>query len=814
MLRSWRKLVALFTAAAIALPGCSWPRQNFTTVEEHDDASPYDLTGLQLEQPCLEEEQDNFSYAGNRSPVTIADEEPVEYWDLKLEEAVQLALSNTKVMRDLGGLLLRSPATARSIYDPAITETDPRFGVEAALSQFDANFATSGYFEKNDRALNNVFFGGGTRLLQQDGYVFQSQITKRAVVGSEFTIRNNTDYDSNNAPGNRFFSSWNTNIEALVRQPILQGAGLDYNRIYGPNGIPGLPSGVLLGRVNTDQSLADFEMGVRNYLSDIENAYWDLYFSYRDLETKIAARDAALDTWRRVNALNQAGRRGGEAQQEAQAREQYYRFQEDVQNSLTGRLLEPTHVNNGSQGGTFRGNPGVHVAERRMRRLIGAPINDGRLIRPADEPQTAKSVFDWDVVLAESLTRRPELRRTKWQIKRRELELLGSKNLLLPRFDAIGRYRWRGFGKDLFDTGFYDNLGEFSSAWNNLAQGNFQEWQLGFEFSMPLGFRKAHVTVRNAELQLARERALLVEQERDVISDLSNTVAEVNRAYAVMQTSYNRRVASKQQLDAIRAIDDPTPQTLYLELDAQRRLAEAQNEYYRTQVEYGIAVKNVHFDKGSLLDYNGVFLSELAWPTKAYEDAYEKVKLRTKPSRFAETMVEDPLILSSGLAPQNVAPSAPEGGLQWGTNVPSPGPAADEREMNVDEAPPVPQASRAKVKRIADVADDEREMPVRPTSRKTIQEDEGSSIEEMEPAEETSDEPTVDEIPSLEGEEPVGEMLEPSEDDGMTDGEMPAEAMELPVGEDAMPQEDENFDLGDPDTEMPAEEELAPEDAE
>lgn len=639
---------ALF-AALITFGGCQLSRHQFTPLP--DDNSPYDSAGLHLEEPLVDS-FDPDGISATRPPATLADRAAPEYWNMRLEEAVQLALSNSRTLRDLGGLILRSPAQTRTIQDPAIVESDPRFGVEAALSAFDTQFTTSAFFEKNDRALNNVFFGGGTRLLQQDAHVYQTQITKRGVAGTELTLRNDTDYDSNTAPGNAFRSSWTTDIEALVRQPLLQGAGVEYNRIFGPSGTPGLPGGVLIARTNTDVSLAEFELGVRNYVSDVENAYWDLYFAYRDLDAKIRARDGALETWRRISALNVSGRRGGEAQQEAQAREQYFRFQEDVQNALTGKLVEGTKTNNGSSGGTFRGGGGVHLAERRLRKLLGIPLSDGRLIRPAEDPDIAKVSFDWHVILAEALTRRPELRRQKWVIKRRELELLGTKNLTLPRLDAIGRYRWRGFGKELIAYSDPRDLGEFNSAWGNLIDGNFQEWQLGFEFSVPLGFRKAHTTVRNAELLLARERSILSEQEREIALDLSNAVADIDRAHAVLETNYNRRIAARQQLDAIRAIEDPSTQTLYLELDAQRRLAEADIQYYRSLVEYTLAIKNVHFEKGSLLEYDGVTLAELPWPDKAYHDAYNRIRLRSRISGPAAEVVTPPETLSGGLAPQ------------------------------------------------------------------------------------------------------------------------------------------------------------------
>ncbi|MEM9658032.1 MAG: TolC family protein, partial [Planctomycetota bacterium] len=239
-------------------------------------------------------------------PLTLANADEMEYWDLTLEAAIQIALSRSQVIRDLGGAVVRSAPTIPTQWDPALVETDPRFGVDAALSAFDAQFSSSVFGEKNDKAVNNEFFGGGTRLLQQDLAVMQAQIAKRAATGTEFSFRHNVDYDSNNAPGNRFMSAWNVNLETEVRHPLLQGGGVQFNRIAGPNDTPGLYNGVLIARVNTDIELTDFEAAVRDLVSNLENAYWDLYFSYRDLDAKVAARDTSLETWRKIHALYKA----------------------------------------------------------------------------------------------------------------------------------------------------------------------------------------------------------------------------------------------------------------------------------------------------------------------------------------------------------------------------------------------------------------------------------------------------------------------------------------------------------------------------
>lgn len=557
-------------------------------------------------------------------PLTATQSAPTAYRDLKLDEAIHHALGHAKVLRDLGGTLLRTPQTVPTVYASALQESDPRYGVEGALAAFDATYSSTAYFEKNDRVLNNIFFGGGTRQLQQDAYVFQNQVSKRTAAGTAVTARQITDYDANNAPGNAFPSAWNSNIETEFRQPLLQGGGVNFNRIAGPGAVPGQYNGVLIARINTDVSLAELENGVRLLLSDVENAYWDLYFAYRDLDAKVTARNAALETWRRVRSLYDTGRRGGEAEKEAQARQQYYQFEEDVQNALSGQLLDGTRTYNGSSGGTFRGIGGVQVCERRLRLLMGMPIVDGELLRPIDEPIAAPVSIDWQHNVAESLSRRVELRKQRWLVKRRELELSAARNFLLPQLDSVGRYRWRGFGNDLMGG----PGGQFSSAVGTLFDGNYQEWQLGMELNVPIGFRRARAAVRNAELNLARERSVLRELERQVVHDLTAAVADADRAYAITQTTYNRRLATHQQLQASQAAYEADTVTLDFMLETQRLAADAEVRYHRALVEHTIALKNVQFERGTLLEYDGVLMAEGPWVDAAYESPTRNHGLR------------------------------------------------------------------------------------------------------------------------------------------------------------------------------------------
>lgn len=609
---------------------------------------------LQIEEPCPGCSEAGHA-CGSLSPDAVPLGRETRYVHMTLEQAIQEALNHSEVLRDLGASVIRSPGTVRSSFEPAIVHTDPRFGEEAALSDFDATLAASGLWENNDRVLNNTF-AGNDGIVVQDLGSYNLELRKRAATGTQMSIRHVTDYDYNNFVGNRFGSpsgSWTTFLDLEVRQPLWQGAGSEFNRIAGPNGVPGAFNGVLLARIRSDVSLAEFEAGVRDLVSNVENAYWDLYFAYFDFEAKKSARDQALAL------LNlEKGKQEGEsksAEDALQAEEQYWRFESDVQDSLFGRLIDGTRTDNGAAGGAFRSTGGVRVAERRLRLIIGLPITTGELIKPVTEPQSAPISYDWATCTTEALNDRAELRRQRWQIKRRELELLASKNFLSPRLDLIARYRQRGFGRDLasqshqngqavIDGGGNTINQGFQSAFGNLARGENEEWQLGVELEVPLGFRRGHSAVRNAELALSREVALLREQEQQVLYGLSNSVADVERAFTVMTAQYNRLATAGEQVKVLTNRYSLGRTNIDVVLESQRRLADSQIRFRQAQVEYMLALKNVHYEKGTLLAHNGIFLAE----SGAHRAAADDVLARRQSRRMTIDYVNRDKVVSAG----------------------------------------------------------------------------------------------------------------------------------------------------------------------
>ena len=414
-------------------------------------------------------------------PLTVSNFENLERMELTLDECVLMALRGSKVMQRLGGAVVNSPQAVTTLLDPALQESTPTLGVEAALSAFDTQFSTSFFFNRSERAFNNVFIGGGAPMLTTNASTFQAQLQKQTATGATLTIRNQTDYNRNDSPANLFGSVYDTVNQAELRQPLAQGYGPLINRIAGPNAVPGQYNGVLIARIRTDLTLADFESSVRDLVRDVERNYWELYFAYRNLDTNIKARDAARATWENRELRLEGGL--DRPDDEAQARQQFFNFENQVVNSLAGNAT---------------GQTGLIGAERNLRRLLGLPVSDGKVILPVTEPVAVPVAFDWEDSQFQTLARRVELRRQKWVIRQRELELLAAKQLNRWSFDLVGQYGWRGFGDELFGNRSQPN----GSAVDDLFEGNLDDWQLGFEVGGPIGLRQGHLAVRNAELCL------------------------------------------------------------------------------------------------------------------------------------------------------------------------------------------------------------------------------------------------------------------------------------------------------------------------
>ncbi len=665
----------------------------------HDtETSFHDAQGLQIEYPEVTQcaaTPPSLAAQQATAPMALEDPSKIPAYDLTLEEAIHMAVEQSPVLRSIGGTIVTAPLGTATIYDPGLISASPTLGTEAALSAFDAQYTQQLFWFSDDRP-NNIRFSPvinqfSTPIFQGKNATFSGDLSKQTSQGARFALRHVINYTRNNQPSRGFRSAYEGWIEAEWRQPLMQGSGTLFNRIAGPSTIPGQYNGVLIARVNEDVALADFEAALIGLVSDVELAYWDLMTAYRVLDTTVEGRAAGQKAYQWVSSRVKEGLIP--VDQEAQARSQFFLFQSQVEAALGGET-------------------GLYAQEQRLRYLIGLPSSDGRIIRPTTEPIDVRVVFDWESALGQSLQRRVEVRRQRFSVQRREMELTAARLNLRPRLDFLAQYRWRGLGDHLIGP---TGGGPLNNLYGAITGGRYQEAQAGIEMNFPVGLRAAGVAVSHARLNLNRERALLAETELRVSHDLSNAARQVKLTHQLLETNYNRFAADIRQARVLDVRLRSTESDINFLLQAQRQVVLSATDFYRSLGNYNLSIRDFHRQKGSLLAYNQVQLAEGFWASGAARDAHKVGRFLTPKRHPESTYVPRPLT-SGVFDPAATQDTTGAGTTQIEAGAPQeytePIPADAATPMPADAATPMPVPAAIRLPPTADDAVQRSAYPV------------------------------------------------------------------------------------------------------
>jgi outer membrane protein TolC len=281
-----------------------------------------------------------------------------------------------------------------------------------------------------------------------------------------------------------------------------------------------------------------------------------------------------------VKGRADVGLNGGGAANQAYAEENLFEWQRAVDNSMSD-ILE---------------------TENRLRRLTGMPINDGQLLTPTVPPCLGQVIPDWNGVVNTALCNRIELRQQQLRIKSLTLQCLAAGSLTHPQFDVVAGAQLNGTGDELIE----DNSGAF----NSLIDTDDAGWNVGFEFSMPLGFRLAKARKQNMEFRLAKARAALDVQQSEVSHELAHVFHELDRTYAAMGTAAGRRDAALRRFSAVEADYNAGRSDLDLLLRTRVAVAEAERAYLETVVAYNKTLVDLCYRQGIVLQENAVAIVE------------------------------------------------------------------------------------------------------------------------------------------------------------------------------------------------------------
>jgi outer membrane protein TolC len=612
---------------------------------------PHETFGTIAKEDAAIQKTDFLSTAPSRLPAihaprTTDNPEAEEIWQMTLPEALRIGLDNSEVIRvislgaqgvPVGGFEptpLNTGAgagvasslgagTLSTVYDPAIQEAQ----IATALSNFDTQWTTSVLWGHSLTPVNNGISAGTVPtqkfpiIFDQDTGSFSTGLTKRNAIGGIMSVQENINYLYSNSPGNVFPSAYTSNLQLQFTQPLLGGgpggAGGSFNQSsIGPSGLEANRAPIVIARLNADASVWNFKAAVMAHIRSVEQQYWALSQQQIQLWAREQAVKLNEEIVRRERAELEAGR--GTTADVAEA-----------QQNLESAVLTYTTATSDTI-----------TTERQLRNILGLPPADNRRIIPVTAPTEARIEPDWDSSFAQMLAYQPDIVQQQLLVRLTELQLLVARNQLLPQLNLQALYQMNGLGPHLDDALSVQTGGPIKGIdprIANLARAaglnsnpgtykNFDQWQVGLTYIVPIGFRFALANTRAAQYQVLRQRAFLEQIVHQTTHSLARFFLEVDANYKLFKTSQRLRQAAQIRLESARAYyeEGRTGFTIDRLLDAVNQYANAIANEAQYKTSYNTSIAALEEAKGTLLAYDNIAVNEGPSPRQAYIQARDQ----------------------------------------------------------------------------------------------------------------------------------------------------------------------------------------------
>jgi len=492
-------------------------------------------------------------------PPTVSDPQPdAPERRLSLDEAIRVALENSEVVRVFTGLSAAS--SGRTIYDTAITHTTieqekARFDPTVqALNSFDRIESPQAGFDPGDPSGASI---DGTRT---DDYRLDFGLSKTTRLGGTAALNVNTN-PTYLRPGLLPLNPQNrSSVDLSYTQPLLEGGGRAVNQVP-----------IVLARINTERSYFQFKESVQELVRGVIDAYWSLVF-------------ARTDVWARRQQVAQ----GQEAFDRATGRKKWGL-------GTAGEVAQTRLALANFRASLITAEASLLDREAALRNVLGwSPSEPGRLV-PVTPPATERMEFAWDGIVRLAEERRPDLIELKLIIEADEQSLLQARNQALPRADAVMLYRWNGLeGEAPTRTHLSTHAGQFT------------DWTLGVNFSVPLGLRQARAGLRRQELIIARDRANLQQGLHSTTHDLAAVARNLAQYYEQYEAFQETREAAQLNLEQQMA-EDRAGRAIFLDvLQAITSWGNAISSEAQAVTRYNAELARLERETGTILETHGV----------------------------------------------------------------------------------------------------------------------------------------------------------------------------------------------------------------
>ncbi len=241
-----------------------------------------------------------------------------------------------------------------------------------------------------------------------------------------------------------------------------------------------------------------------------------------------------------------------------------------------------------------------NAVEKRLRLLRLLNVTDHKKflneVTPTSIPQTETTpVTELDRHVDLAMQFRPDLNESKLKQKQQELEVVRTRNGLLPKLD---------FFIEIGKTGYAES---FSDSFSDLENDNY-DFLTGLRFSHYLGNRRANNEHLAAILTREKELAAIENLKNLIQLDVLLAANEINRTRQQIEATKVTKLLQEQTLKAEQERFSVGDITSLLVAQAQRDLLVSQLSEIEAIVDYRIALVRFYLAEGSLLERRGISL--------------------------------------------------------------------------------------------------------------------------------------------------------------------------------------------------------------
>ncbi|MGB7343873.1 MAG: TolC family protein [Pirellulaceae bacterium] len=496
-------------------------------------------------------------------PSTVSDPQfDLPQRQLTLDEAIQITLANSKVVRVLGGVTASS--SGRTIYDTSITNTT----IDQQRARFDPNLRLNNTWNQNESPNGGFDPLDPTQAIiagnQNEGYALDLGLSKRNLVGgtANFGVNSNTNRITPGVvplnPADR------TATELSYTQPLMQGAGRGVNQ-----------APIVLARIETERSYFQYKNAIQSSVQGVIEAYWTLVFAKTDL-------------WTRQKQLEQAEF----AFERTQSRV-------DVRDANAGELAQTQVALENFRATLLASEANVLQRQAALLNMMGLPPYEAERTIPVSPMLDVRVETDWPAINELAARNRPDIIELKLILDADQQQLLLADNEARPQLDGVALYRWNG-------------LEGIAPAGNRVRSGNgqFNDWSLGINFSVPLGLRRERALLRQRQLLILRDQANLDQGLHQMQHQLALNLRNIDQFYSQYERFQAVRRAARTNLEQQLAQYQEGIVQFIVVLQAIVDWGNSVSAEAQALSQYNTELARLELQTGTILESHGVFCFE------------------------------------------------------------------------------------------------------------------------------------------------------------------------------------------------------------